>query len=354
MPAARLPLRPALRRSTSATASGATASTAPRTASSRGVSPRLLGRAPRRSRPAGHHLPSRQRLLDHRACARRPLDRHLHGLHAARGPGHGHALRRHRSGRRCCTSWCARRSAPPRSARCSTSTAACWASRASRTTCATLLEAEAQGNERAKLAIDVFCYRLRKYIAAYVGALGGIDARRLRRRDRRERRRRSARAPWPASTPWACALDPALNAAARGAEAEISPPGRTRPRVRGPHQRGAADRPRHLPDRVGAAARLIGGDLMFMDDDARAGPGPRRPRGRMPEGLEERAIRAAALLRDQQLVKPILIGPAAAVRERAAALGVALDGHRGPRSRGRCRSPAPMRRPTTSCASTRA
>jgi acetate kinase len=39
-----------------------------------------------------------------------------------------------------------------------------------------LLEAEAAGNERAKLAIDVFCYRLRKYIAAYVGALGGLDA----------------------------------------------------------------------------------------------------------------------------------------------------------------------------------
>ena len=39
-----------------------------------------------------------------------------------------------------------------------------------------LLEAEAAGNERAKLAIDVFCYRLRKYIAAYVGVLGGVDA----------------------------------------------------------------------------------------------------------------------------------------------------------------------------------
>ncbi len=39
-----------------------------------------------------------------------------------------------------------------------------------------LLEAEAAGNERAKLAIDVFCYRLRKYIAAYVGVLGGLDA----------------------------------------------------------------------------------------------------------------------------------------------------------------------------------
>ena len=39
-----------------------------------------------------------------------------------------------------------------------------------------LLEAEAAGNERAKLAIDVFCYRLRKYVGAYVAALGGLDA----------------------------------------------------------------------------------------------------------------------------------------------------------------------------------
>jgi acetate kinase len=40
----------------------------------------------------------------------------------------------------------------------------------------TLLEAEAAGQVRAGLAVDVFCYRLRKYIAAYVGALGGLDA----------------------------------------------------------------------------------------------------------------------------------------------------------------------------------
>src|SRR6185436_17959722 len=39
----------------------------------------------------------------------------------------------------------------------------------------TLLEAEAAGNDRAKLAVDVFCYRLKKYVAAYVGALGGVD-----------------------------------------------------------------------------------------------------------------------------------------------------------------------------------
>jgi acetate kinase len=38
------------------------------------------------------------------------------------------------------------------------------------------LEAEAaKGNERAALSIDVFCYRLRKYIAAYAAALEGTD-----------------------------------------------------------------------------------------------------------------------------------------------------------------------------------
>ncbi|HTG34368.1 MAG TPA: acetate kinase [Thermoanaerobaculia bacterium] len=39
-----------------------------------------------------------------------------------------------------------------------------------------LLEAEEKGNERARLAVDIFCYRLRKYIGAYVAALGGVDA----------------------------------------------------------------------------------------------------------------------------------------------------------------------------------
>ena len=39
-----------------------------------------------------------------------------------------------------------------------------------------LLAAEADGNARARLAIDMFCYRIRKYVAAYAGALGGVDA----------------------------------------------------------------------------------------------------------------------------------------------------------------------------------
>jgi acetate kinase len=39
-----------------------------------------------------------------------------------------------------------------------------------------LLEAEQEGNSRAALAIDMFCYRVRKYIGAYLAALGGADA----------------------------------------------------------------------------------------------------------------------------------------------------------------------------------
>jgi acetate kinase len=38
-----------------------------------------------------------------------------------------------------------------------------------------LIEEQAIGNERARLAIDIFCYRIRKYIAAYCGVLGRVD-----------------------------------------------------------------------------------------------------------------------------------------------------------------------------------
>ncbi|MBA54005.1 MAG: acetate kinase [Pseudomonadales bacterium] len=38
-----------------------------------------------------------------------------------------------------------------------------------------LLEARDQGNERAALAVELFCYRLAKYIASYVVPLQGID-----------------------------------------------------------------------------------------------------------------------------------------------------------------------------------
>ena len=46
----------------------------------------------------------------------------------------------------------------------------------------------------------------------------------------------------------------------------------------------------------------------------------------LPEGVEERAQRAAALLRDQDLARPILLGPETDVRTTAAQRGLALDG----------------------------
>jgi acetate kinase len=39
-----------------------------------------------------------------------------------------------------------------------------------------LLQLSAEGNERATLAIDVFCYRIRKYIGAYAAVLEPLDA----------------------------------------------------------------------------------------------------------------------------------------------------------------------------------
>ncbi len=86
-----------------------------------------------------------------------------------------------------------------------------------------LLEAEQAGNERAKLAVDVFCYRVRKYIGAYVGVLGGADALVFTGGIGE-----NACAVRTRSVAGLCvmgiAIDEARNAAARGCEAEISAP----------------------------------------------------------------------------------------------------------------------------------
>jgi acetate kinase len=39
-----------------------------------------------------------------------------------------------------------------------------------------LLKAEADGDPRSALAVEMFCYRVRKYIGAYLAVLGGADA----------------------------------------------------------------------------------------------------------------------------------------------------------------------------------
>jgi len=38
------------------------------------------------------------------------------------------------------------------------------------------LQAAEKDNPRARVAIEVFCYRARKYIGAYLAAMGGVDA----------------------------------------------------------------------------------------------------------------------------------------------------------------------------------
>jgi acetate kinase len=87
-----------------------------------------------------------------------------------------------------------------------------------------LLEAEAAGNERARLAVDAFCYRLRKYVGAYLGVLGGIDA--LAFAGGIGENAPAVRARTLAGMEaLGLAVDPARNEAARGREAEVSPEG---------------------------------------------------------------------------------------------------------------------------------
>ncbi|MCI0516141.1 acetate kinase [candidate division KSB1 bacterium] len=39
-----------------------------------------------------------------------------------------------------------------------------------------IIDGMKKGNPRSKLAFDIFCYRLKKYIASYAGAMGGLNA----------------------------------------------------------------------------------------------------------------------------------------------------------------------------------
>ena len=63
----------------------------------------------------------------------------------------------------------------------------------------------------------------------------------------------------------------------------------------------------------------------FMDE-ARARVRGKRLRIAYAEGTEERAIRAAAILRDQDLAAPVLVGAADEIARRARELGVPLEG----------------------------
>jgi acetate kinase len=84
-----------------------------------------------------------------------------------------------------------------------------------------LLQAELEGDARASLAIQMFCYRVRKYIGAYLAVLGGADAvvfgGGIGENASEVRRRICTGMDW-----CGLVLDPERNAAAVGIEARIS------------------------------------------------------------------------------------------------------------------------------------
>jgi acetate kinase len=87
-----------------------------------------------------------------------------------------------------------------------------------------LLRREAEGHAGARLAVDAFCYRARKYIGAYAAALGGVDAivfgGGIGEHAAEIRARICAQMDW-----CGIAIDADANRAAVGREARISPPG---------------------------------------------------------------------------------------------------------------------------------
>ncbi len=87
-----------------------------------------------------------------------------------------------------------------------------------------LLEAELGGHERARAAIDLFCYRLRKCIAAYAGVLGGVDGLAFAGGIGENAPAVRARAMEGLGVV-GLTLDAARNEGARGSEHEISPAG---------------------------------------------------------------------------------------------------------------------------------
>ena len=83
-----------------------------------------------------------------------------------------------------------------------------------------LLDAERAGDERAALAVEMYCYRVRKYVGAYLAALGGADAvvfgGGIGENAVAVRERVCAGMAW-----CGLVLDPLRNAAARGVEGAI-------------------------------------------------------------------------------------------------------------------------------------
>jgi len=153
----------------------------------------------------------------------------------------------------------------------------------SRATCATSRRRPAKGHARAALALEVFCYRIRKYIGAYAAAMGGIDAIVFTAGNRREQPRRTgARVP-PSRVP--------RRGARRGEERERARPG-GRPRKSVQSRAGAA-RPdeRGADDRAGDDARHRRVNVAFGHGALRIWHPARSGRDR-PNGVPEASTAA--------------------------------------------------------------
>ncbi|MDF9815756.1 acetate kinase [Streptomyces sp. SPB162] len=103
----------------------------------------------------------------------------------------------------------------------------------------------AEGDEAARLAFDIYVHRLRKYVGAYTAVLGRVDVIALHRRGRRELRRGARGGPAGPERP--------RHRDRRRTQRRPRPRRATdlhghqqRRCGRGPHRRGARDRPRHL------------------------------------------------------------------------------------------------------------
>ncbi len=152
------------------TGSAATASTAPRTFTW------PAGRQGPRAPAAGaedHHLPPGQRLLDGRH-PERELHRYLHGLYAPGRAAHGHALRRPRPRHPPVLQRTLGLSHEQVDAVLNRKSGMLGISEVS-SDMRDINEKAAAGHAQSKLALEIFAYRIKKYIGAYIAAMNGVD-----------------------------------------------------------------------------------------------------------------------------------------------------------------------------------
>ncbi len=131
------------------------------------------GQGPLRRQPG---QPAHRQRRERQRRQEGPLLRHQHGLHPARGSGHGHSRRRPR--RRHGLLRDGEREYLPQGDGNTilNKKSGLLGITGQYTDRRDVLEAMEKGDARAKLAFEVECYRIKKYIGAYAAALGGIDA----------------------------------------------------------------------------------------------------------------------------------------------------------------------------------